>query len=150
MLFQSQLYSMCCICHASSVSGMSSFISILSDVPCVLMTFTFISHSIFALRHSSCSFPLAGSLAVMLKNHSVPAGGSSKISPVLPTYFTPKKGHHYFSLSLHCSVSCLLLIYNTKHRLISLSTETIIIIKKSFSLSHVFFRVYSIVPSKLH
>lgn len=131
MLLQSQLSRICCTFHASSMSGMSSFFSILYDVPCVLMTFTFISYSVFALRHSSCSFPFAGGLAVMLKNHSVPAGGSSKISPMLPTYFTPKKGHHYISLSLHCSVSHLLLIYNTKHRLISLSTETIIIKKKA-------------------
>lgn len=74
-------------------------------------------------------------------------GGSSKISPVLPTYFIPKK-RDYFSLSLHCSITCLLLIYNIKHRLISLSTETII--KNCFPLIYLFFRDCSIVPSKLH
>lgn len=88
VLFPSWLSSMCWICHASSVSGMSSFISILYDVPCVFLTFTFISYSIFGLRHSSCSCPFAGGLAVVLKHHSVPAGGYSKISPVLPPYFT--------------------------------------------------------------
>lgn len=70
----------------------SSFISILYDVLCVPVMFTFIYGSIFSSGHlSSCSFPFRGGVEAVLKHHSFLASWYNKISPVLTVYVTLKK-----------------------------------------------------------